>query len=101
MSVIVAMPPKVIEFTQAQLRERWNKNYMPGISLRTVRRHIVFFRLRPHRCVGNQPFYLEGDVRAMEVRRHEFYLNRFDDRDGGAGIITVAKAKELVKRRRK
>jgi hypothetical protein len=52
-----------VEFEQSDLAARW------GCDLRTVRRHVAQFDLRPAFYRGNAPVFTLESVEAMEQRR--------------------------------
>lgn len=84
-------------FTRKDLLHRWRENWDEIISDRTVRRHIKQFKLPITKRRGNTLFYSEPAIVEMENRRKQYFSQMFDDRDGGAAIISVANAKKVAR----
>ena len=90
--------------TQKELRARWRYDDQAMPSIKTVRRDIKRFGLKPCRFRGLQPFFDVRDVEKMEARREEAKLAAlgygYDARTDGQ-IISVRKAKAIARRGRK
>lgn len=88
------------QFTQKQLRGLWN-----NVSLRTVQRKLRRHGAVPVAYTGIQPIYTAAEIERVDREERKLRAKQLghplDERDGGAGIITMRDLKRAKRRARR